>query len=123
VERRPLPEDPEPQIFDSRAALEFLGSEAVLDDLIDAFIASLPSVAQEVDRAVLERNCRSVLQQVQALKTAIASLGGHRATWVAARLEMLAQDGNADELRPMWLRLRRELALMREAIAHRRRAA
>jgi PAS domain S-box-containing protein len=123
VENRPLPADPEPQIFDAGAALEFLGSEDVLREMIDGFVASLPAVALELDRAVIERNFRAVVQQAQALKTATASLGGHRATWVAARLELLAQDQRGEELKPMWLRLRRELALMREAVVQRIRSA
>ena len=110
-------------IFDAEAALAYVGDPAVLEDLIQGFIVSLPEFVREMDHAVGRQDNSAVLEHAEDVKKAVTTLGGVRATRIALRLEAVAAEGKSDGIERTWWRLRRELAVFRETLRNRRRAA
>ena len=110
-------------IFDADAALAYVGEPAVLEDLIQGFIVSLPEFVREMDHAVGRHDISAVLEHAEDVRKAVTTLGGVRATRIAVRLEAVALEGRQDGVERTWWRLRRELAVFRETLRNHRKAA
>ena len=110
-------------IFDADAALAYVGDPAVLEDLIQGFIVSLPEFVREMDHAVGRNDASAVLEHAEDVRKAVTTLGGVRATRIAVRLEAVAAEGKLDGVERTWWRLRRELAMFRETLRNNRKAA
>jgi PAS domain-containing protein len=110
-------------IFDREAALGYVGDAAVLEELIQGFIVSLPEFVREMDHAVGRRDITAVIDHAADVKKAVVTLGGVRAIRIADRLESMTPEAKFEDVERTWWRLRRELAVFRETLRTSRKAA
>ena len=104
------------QIWDRKAALDYAGDPGVLEELIEGFIVSLPEFVREMDDVMARGDMPGLGDHAEDVKKAAEALGGVRAARMASLLATAVKDGDLEEVQPLWWRLRRELAVLREAL-------
>ena len=104
--------------FDERAALAYCGGERrLLKEVIGLFRSDYPSVLEQIERALHQKDSEALRQAAHRLKGAIATVGAPAGQRAAAELERMAQSKKFEEAGRAYATLRREIERLEESLA------
>ena len=104
--------------FDERAALAYCGGERrLLKEVIGLFQSDYPSVLEQIERALHQKDSEALRQAAHRLKGAIATVGAPAGQRAAAELERMAQSKKFEEAGRAYATLRREIERLEESLA------
>jgi PAS domain S-box-containing protein len=86
------------EVLDYETALQRLGNDReLLEEVLEAFLISVPSLLQRIKAAIHAADCQLVQREAHSLKGAAAAIGANRLRETALRLEIAARDGEVDK--------------------------
>jgi two-component system, sensor histidine kinase and response regulator len=105
-------------VFDFDVALDQVNGEIeFLAEVAELFLADVPGRIEEIERALLQQDCKRLAAASHSLKGSTGCLGGARASKAAAQLEQIARKGDLANADRAFALLREELSLLTAALA------
>ena len=92
------------------------GKDALIDELIDLFVADLPKRLGAITHAVERADAPALALQAHALRGGAANFGASRLDELCAKLEEVGARGTLAEAPAMLDEVRRESARVRDAL-------
>ncbi|HIJ65776.1 MAG TPA: response regulator [Candidatus Hydrogenedentes bacterium] len=99
VAEEPIPEE----VLDKERALRFTGGRAgVLKKVTKVFLANVPGDVERLGETLKQGNQEEAYRLIHSIKTAVATVGGAKASHVALEVERAARKGDLDRARGMF---------------------
>jgi len=94
----------------SRAAARLGGDEKLLRELLDLFLADLPRMTGEIERAVTSQDAEALRTAAHALKGSVANFAAAEPVDAARRLETMGASGDLSGVKDAFAELTAALA-------------
>ncbi|WP_182865552.1 response regulator [Rhodopirellula sp. JC639] len=85
------------------------GDQALLVDILGAFLEETPRLMDELEQALVDVDCQGAKRTAHTLKGALRALGLESMGELAFQIEQQASDGSLSDTGPIAIRLRRQL--------------